>query len=138
MSALNPQLRAFLDEHRVGVLATAARDGRPRQSVVYFAREGDALVVSTLEGRRKVEDVRRTGWASLSARGDAMPYPSATFSGPAEIITEDIATPTAAIMARLVSGAPAPDPLSEAELAAAGRVILRIAVDRVAAVTHVG
>jgi hypothetical protein len=40
VGALTGELREFLDRHPVGVLATrTARDG-PRQSLVYFARDG--------------------------------------------------------------------------------------------------
>ena len=65
MGDLTDELRDFLDEHRVGVLATIASDGRPRQSVVYYVRDGDRLLVSTLSERLKAKDVRRSGWASL-------------------------------------------------------------------------
>jgi hypothetical protein len=41
MGELTDELRGFLDAHRVGVLATAAKDGKPRQFVVYYARDGD-------------------------------------------------------------------------------------------------
>jgi hypothetical protein len=42
---MTPDLRGFLDSHPVGVLATAAADGRPRQSLVYFFRDGDRLMI---------------------------------------------------------------------------------------------
>ena len=77
-----------MTRNRVGVLATDAADGRPRQSLVYFARDGDELLISTLTDRHKARDVRRTGWASLCVIGHEPPYPSATFSGSAEIRTE--------------------------------------------------
>ena len=32
----------------VGVLATLAPDGQPRQSLVYYARDGERLLISTL------------------------------------------------------------------------------------------
>jgi PPOX class probable F420-dependent enzyme len=135
MTALTPELTALLDDHHVGVVATAAADGHPRQSVVYYARVDDALVISTLGGRVKADDVRRTGWASLSVRGDEAPYPSATFSGPASIETGDLAATTALIFRRFM---PDVEPPTEEQLAEAGRVILRIAIDRVSAVTHLG
>ena len=46
MSALSGPVAAFLDAHRVGVLATVSEAGRPRQSVVYYAREGDRLRIA--------------------------------------------------------------------------------------------
>ncbi len=64
-------------------------------------RDGERLLISTLTDRLKASDVRRTGWASLCVMGHQPPYPSATFSGPAEILTEDIGPPTAGIMQRI-------------------------------------
>ena len=34
------------------------RDGRPRQSLVYYVRDGDRLLISTLADRLKARDVR--------------------------------------------------------------------------------
>ena len=136
MGALTEPLRAFLDANTVGVLATAASDGRPRQSLVYFARDGGRLLVSTLTDRVKARDVRRTGWASLCVMGHAPPYPSATFSGPAEILTDGIGAPTAAIMQRIPGAAEPPEPMSDEALAEAGRVVLAIAVERVTGASY--
>jgi PPOX class probable F420-dependent enzyme len=134
---LTEELREFLDDHRVGVLATAASDGRPRQSVVYYVRDGDRLLISTESKRHKARDVVRTGWASVSVRGDEQPYPSAVFSGPAEILTEDIGPATASIMQRIAGMAEPPEPQGDEALAAIDRVILAITVDRVSAVNYI-
>ena len=136
MGGLTDELREFLDAHRVGALATVAEDGKPRQSVVYYARDGDRLLVSTMSARLKAKDVERTGWASLSVRGDEQPYPSATFSGEAEILTDEIGAPTALIMQRVADAEEPPEPQSDEALAAVDRVILAIGVERVSAVTH--
>ena len=136
MGVLTEGLRQFLDRHRVGVLATAAPDGKPRQSVVYYAREGDRLVISTESKRLKARDVERTAWASLCVRGDEQPYPSAAFSGRAEILTKDIGPPTANVMQRIADMAEPPEPQSDEALAAIDRVILAIAIERVSAATY--
>ena len=138
MGALTDELRTFLDREPVGVLATAAADGRPRQSLVYFAREGDRLLISTLGERAKSRDVRRTGWASLCVMGHAGPYPSATFSGPAEILTEGIGAPTARIMQQITGADTPPEAMSDEALAEVGRVLLAITVERVSAATYIG
>ena len=135
--ALGDELRTYLDREPVGVLATIAADGKPRQSLVYFVRDGERLLISTLMDRQKSRDVRRTGWASLSVMGHQPPYPSATFSGPAEILTEGIAVPTARIAQR-ISGAAEPQPMTDDELAALGRVLLAISIDRVGAASYIG
>jgi PPOX class probable F420-dependent enzyme len=137
MGALNDELREFLDAHTVGVLATASPEGRPRQSLVYFARQGERLVISTLTDRLKARDVRRSGWASICVMGHEPPYPSATFSGPAEIVTNEIGAPTASVMQRITAAAEPPEPMSDEALAGAGRVILAIAIERVSSVSYI-
>jgi PPOX class probable F420-dependent enzyme len=136
VGALTPELRDFLDAHRVGVLATAAPDGKPRQSVVYYARDGERLLVSTESKRLKARDVERSGWASLCVRGDEQPYPSAVFSGPAEILTEDIGPPTAAVMQRIAGTPERPEPLTDEELRKVDRVVLAITAEGVTAVNY--
>jgi PPOX class probable F420-dependent enzyme len=137
MGGLTAELREFLDANTVGVLATAARDGGPRQSLVYFVRDGDRLLISTLTDRLKARDVRRTGRASLCVMGHQPPYPSATFSGPAEILTENIGAPTARIGQRMTGAADPPEAMSDEALAEVGRVILAIGVERVTAASYI-
>ncbi|HKH78508.1 MAG TPA: PPOX class F420-dependent oxidoreductase [Solirubrobacteraceae bacterium] len=137
MGALTEELRQFLDAHRVGVLATLAPDGRPRQSLVYFARDGERVVTSTLADRLKARDVRRAGWASLCVMGHEPPYPSATLSGPAEILTNDIGAATAKLMQRISNAAETPEPMSDEALAEVGRVLLEITIERVTAANYI-
>ena len=136
MSVLTPELITLLERTTVGTLATAAKDGRPRQSLVYFAREDDRLLISTEPGRYKARDVERTGWASISVRTEAPPFPSATFSGPAEILTEDIGPPTAAVMQRITGAAEPPEAQTDEALAAVGRVILALTVEKISAANY--
>jgi PPOX class probable F420-dependent enzyme len=138
MGALTDELRDFLDGQPVGVLATRASDDGPRQSLVYFAREGERLLISTLADRLKARDVRRTGSASLCVMAHQPPYASATFSGPAEILTVDIGVPTAKVAQRMSGTAEPPEPMSDEALAEVGRVILAITVEQVTAASYIG
>jgi hypothetical protein len=61
--------------------------------------------------------------------GHEPPYPSAVFSGRAEILTKNIGRATAAIMQRIAG-------MDEA-LAAVDRVILAITVERVSAANYI-
>ena len=137
MGELTAELREFLDAHRVGVLATTAEDGRPRQSLVYYARDGEHLVLSTLAQRLKAKDVERSGWASLCVMGHEPPYPSAVFSGHAEILTQNIGAATAAVMQKITGSAELPEPQSDDALAAVGRVVMKIAIEQVSAVNYI-
>ncbi len=136
MGRLSDQLRALLDANTVGVLATVAPDGTPRQSLVYFARDDERLLISTLTNRLKARDAKRTGWASLCVMGHEPPFPSASFSGPAEILTENIGGSTASVAQRIAGSDEPPEPMSDEALAAAGRVILTITIERVSAASH--
>jgi PPOX class probable F420-dependent enzyme len=136
VSTIDEAAGKLLERERVGVLATTTAAGRPRQSLVYFARDGDRLLISTEPGRLKARDVERTGWASIAVRTDEQPYPSATFSGPARILTEDIGRPTALVMQRISGAEEAPPAQSDADLAAVNRVILAIDVERVTGATY--
>jgi PPOX class probable F420-dependent enzyme len=138
VSALTPVLLEFLDAEIVGVLATAPPQGRVRQSVVYYVRDGERLLISSVAGRRKVTDVEATGWASLCVMGTERPFPSATFSGAAEILTREIGPASAAVAQRFMGAAEPPAEQSDEALAAVGRVIIAVAIERVAAVAHLG
>ena len=132
MSVLDARLQELLDSQIVGVLATDA-GGAPLQSVVYYVRDGQRLMVSSVAGRRKVKDVEASGWASLCVMGFERPFPSATFSGPAAILTEGIGPPTAALAQRFMGTDEPPEPQTDEALAGVGRVIIAITVERVAA-----
>jgi hypothetical protein len=136
MRALIPQLIDFVDAHRVGVLATVDKVAMPRQSVVYYVREEQRLLISTESKRLKARDVRRSGWASLCVLGHERPYPSAVFSGPAEILTEGIGPATAAIVHRIADLPEPPQAQSDEALAVIDRVILAITVEAVTAVNY--
>jgi PPOX class probable F420-dependent enzyme len=137
MGGLTDDLRDFLDAHRVGVLATTAGDGKPRQSAVYYTRDGDRLLISTESKRLKAGDVQRSGWASICVLGHDQPYPSAVFSGRAEILTKDIGPATAAVMQRIAGMDEPPEPQTDEALAAVDRVILAITVERVSAANYI-
>jgi PPOX class probable F420-dependent enzyme len=136
VAVLTEAQRRLLDENDHGIIATERPDGRPRQSVVYYVRDDQRLLISTLAERAKTKDVLRTGWASLSVSGADRPHPSATFSGPAEILTREIGEPTARIMQRIAGAAEPPEPLPDDALAEAGRVVLAITIEHVSAAAH--
>ncbi len=135
-AVLTPELERFLDSRPVGVLATQRAGGRPRQSVVYYAREGDRLLISSVAGRLKVVDVEREGWASLCVMGEERPFPSATFSGTADVLRVGIGPATAAVAQKVMGTEERPEEQSDEALAEVGRVIIAITVEQVSAVSY--
>ena len=62
---LSPEARDFLSAERFAVVATVGADGVPHQAVVWYALDGDVLVLNSAEGRRWPADLRRHPRASV-------------------------------------------------------------------------
>jgi hypothetical protein len=139
MSApLSAELERFVDEHFVGALATRSGEGRIHQSLVYYVREGEELLISTLAGRRKALDVEQTGWASLCVMAHERPFASVTVSGAAELRRTGIGEATAAVMQRVLGAEEAPEAQTDEALAEVGRVIVAMRIEHVGPATYVG
>ena len=86
--ALNETVRRLLDEPLPAVLATINADGSPQSSVVWVGRDGDDLVISSAQGRRKDRNIRRDPRVSLSVYDPQDPELYAEIRGRATV-TED-------------------------------------------------
>ncbi len=56
---LTDDMRRFLEERRFAVLATVNPDGAPQQTVMWYALDGDEIVMNTKRGRRKDRNLLR-------------------------------------------------------------------------------
>ncbi|MER5734265.1 PPOX class F420-dependent oxidoreductase [Streptomyces sp. NPDC002262] len=63
---LSAAVRALLDDVNHAVLATIQPDGSPQTSVVWVGRDGDDVLISSQENRRKVKNVRADARVSLT------------------------------------------------------------------------
>ncbi len=61
----SPEIERFLDEKRYAVLTTINPDGSPHQTVMWYLRDGDKLVMNTKLGRRKPNNLLRDNRASI-------------------------------------------------------------------------
>jgi PPOX class probable F420-dependent enzyme len=55
---LSAQVRAFLEEPRFAVVATINPDGSPQQTVLWYALQGDEIMMNTANGRVKVRNLQ--------------------------------------------------------------------------------
>jgi len=62
---LTEELRAFLEEPRFPVLATSYPDGRIQQTVIWYALDGDRIILNTATGRVKDRNIRNNPHISL-------------------------------------------------------------------------
>jgi PPOX class probable F420-dependent enzyme len=88
-ASLNDAVRKLLDEINPAVLGTVNPDGSPQTSVVWVAREGADLVISSAAGRRKVRNIERDPRVSLTVYDRADPQQYAEIRGVATV-SEDI------------------------------------------------
>ncbi len=69
-------------------VATIQPDGSPQLSVTWLMRDGDDLLISTTEGRRKEQNLRRDPRITVMINPPDAPYTYAEVRGTAELTTE--------------------------------------------------
>jgi PPOX class probable F420-dependent enzyme len=91
----DPLVRSLVDARLVCVLATAEADGRIHAVPMWFARDGDALVLATGSRSRKVSNVRRAPSATFLVHDSrpGMEVCGATIRGPVEVVGGPAAAP---------------------------------------------
>lgn len=103
---LSPAVRALLDDANHAVLATVQPDGSPQTSVVWVGRDGDDVLISSQEGRRKVKNIRADARVSLTLLDRRDPDRYAEIRGSATV-TEDEGRALAVALAEKYEGADA-------------------------------
>lgn len=80
-AALSEELKALLDAPTFVHLATIQPDGSPQVTPVWVQRDGDDLLISTTEGRRKERNLRRDPRATVVVQPFDRPYVYAEIRG---------------------------------------------------------
>ncbi|GAA3077322.1 PPOX class F420-dependent oxidoreductase [Streptomyces roseofulvus] len=101
---LSAAVRALLDDPNHAVLATIQPDGSPQTSVVWVGRDGDDVLISSQEGRRKVKNVRADARVSLTLLDRRDPDRYAEIRGTATV-AEDEGRALAVALAEKYEGA---------------------------------
>ncbi|QES49226.1 PPOX class F420-dependent oxidoreductase [Streptomyces venezuelae] len=86
--ALNDAVRKLLDAPHPAVLSTLNPDGSPQTSVVWVSRDGEDVLVSTEQGRRKAQNIARDPRVSVTVFDLSNPFLYAELRGEATV-TED-------------------------------------------------
>ncbi len=86
---LSDDLKRLIDDAPLfATVATIQPDGSPQLSVTWLMRDGDALLISTTEGRRKEQNLRRDPRITVMINPPDAPYTYAEVRGTAELSTE--------------------------------------------------
>lgn len=123
-AALSPEVRAFLEAMKVpGVLATLGRKGGPVASSVWFALDGDTIIVSTPVDRTKARNARADSRVSFLVDTRERPYSGVAIEGEAEVVDDPLGAHALAIAHRYL-GDDLPERITARE--PDSRVIIRI------------
>ena len=133
MVEITPEQSAYLRERQVAVLATSRKDGTPQQSMITYLFDGEHIVISTVKTSAKHHNIRRQPQVSLlvpDGKQQVIVY------GAAEVL-EGRERDRYIMAIREHQGDPLPADYDldrfSARLDELGRVILRIAPERVLA-----
>lgn len=88
VTVLPDSVKAWFDAPEFATIATILPDGRPHLSVVWVARDGDDLLVSTVKGRRKHLNIERDPRVSLLVYPKDNPYSYVEVRGTATMTEE--------------------------------------------------
>jgi PPOX class probable F420-dependent enzyme len=133
-AVLSERVRAFLDADRFATIATVDPDGSPRQAVVWYRLDGDAIVINSKTGRRWPSNLQRDQRMSVAIADQADGYRWVGLTGTVAVIDDQ---PTAqADIAEMARRYHADDPEKAERLIHDGferqqRVSFRIAIDAV-------
>jgi PPOX class probable F420-dependent enzyme len=133
-TTLPERVRAFLDANRFASLATVDPNGSPRQAVIWYRLDGDAIVVNSKAGRRWPSNLERDPRVSLAIGDQADGYRWVGLTGTATLIDDQ---PTAqADIAEMARRYHAEDPakaerLIHDQFEQQRRLSFRIAIDAV-------
>ncbi|MFM9611352.1 PPOX class F420-dependent oxidoreductase [Streptomyces sp. V2] len=81
-------VRALLDGKNFASVATIGPGGAPHNSVVWMKREDDTVLLTSLDNRQKVRNLRRDPRISVTVFDLANPYASVEIRGRAEILPD--------------------------------------------------
>jgi PPOX class probable F420-dependent enzyme len=85
---LSPSARVLFDAAEYVTFATIDANGQPQLSIVWVARDGDDLLVSTIQGRRKYRNLRRDPRATVLLSPRDAPWIYVEVRGTATVIAD--------------------------------------------------
>ena len=120
----------FIGKHRWATLTVLRKSGSPVSSIVAYAVDGDALVVSTPGSTFKRRAMEVDARVSLCIMSNEEPFDFVSIEATGEVLTENIAEATKKVFKNIEAvGYTLPDPLDD-WLTQQSRVILRLTVHR--------
>ena len=122
--SLNDATIRLLDGRNYGVLATLNADGSPQTSAMWVGRDGNDLLMSTLQGRVKYRNMLRDPRVSVTVHDAADPENYVELRGRAEITPDPGGQMDRQLSWKYDGKDPDPDPPGTV------RAVVRVVVDK--------
>ncbi len=87
-ASLSDHARNLIERPVLATVGTVEPDGSPQLTVVWAHTDGDAVVFSTIRGRRKTENIERDPRVSISWIDPADPMDTVEVRGRAELVDD--------------------------------------------------
>lgn len=114
-----------MDGRAFAVLATLNADGTPQTSVIWVARDGDTVIFTTHDRRKKARNLARDPRASLTVFAPSDPYRTVDIQGTVELADDPDNSLSIELTRRFLGQDPPPDPLGS------HRLIARLTPERI-------
>jgi PPOX class probable F420-dependent enzyme len=88
MTTLPDEAKKLLDRPEFATVATLEPDGHPHLSVVWVGRDGDDILFSTIQGRRKTRNLQRDPRATVLVYPADDPYSYLEVRGTTELVDD--------------------------------------------------
>ncbi len=130
---LSDEQREFLEKNRLAIVGLDRKAGPPSLTPVYYALDGDDIIVSTTASRFKAKAVRRSPEVSLCVLGERPPFPYLLIYGRG-VIEDEGAVDVMMRIGQRMTGNPIAEsarPALEERARNEGRVVLRVTPESV-------
>ena len=120
--------RKFLEEHRFGVLGIERPGKSPHLTPVYYALDGDDIIVSTTRSRAKSKLVEKAGRLTFCVLQEEFPFDYVAVYGTARLEQENAVDAMARVGEKMYGRPVGPEmrPMLEERAVKEGRIVLRI------------
>ncbi|WP_028924590.1 PPOX class F420-dependent oxidoreductase [Pseudonocardia acaciae] len=114
--SLTAAARELVDGTNFATIATLNADGSPHNSVVWVARDGDAVLFTTTKARRKARNLAGDPRVSLSIYAVDNPYSYVEIRGVAEVTEDEDLSFQRAVSHKYTGQDPPPEPADTVRL----------------------
>lgn len=122
---LDDDTRTLLDGKNFATVATLDPDGSPHTSVVWFLRDGDDVLFSSLAKRRKVRNLEVDPRIALSVFDLQNPYHSVDIRGTATLVVDQAKELPEKVSQKYLGESPPPEPEDDV------RYVIRVTPEKV-------